>query len=289
MSSEEQYRRIANQLEFVQAVLQEVSVQLGCRYCLKLSSQAAERKPTWLLVAGHYPVYSSGEHSDTSELVTYLLPLLRQYGVHAYLSGHDHVSEHLSRDGVEYFVVGAGSMADSMGSSSSATLNWYGAGYSAFGSMLATESSLEMSFVNTDNEVVYAFSLTNPNESGEDLSGYPSAATDSIGEVIGGSQSGSLFVTAEFWAVLLMAALLVLALFALAGSRGEGRGSPEAAVRDSDLEGGEAASKSPDSAGQLPEERPHDKRALSLAAEAPLMGRQIPPARGPQRRFSTFA
>ena len=52
-------------------------------------------KPTWLLVVGHYPIFSRGEHGDISELKEYLLPLLIQYKVNAYLSGHDHISEHL--------------------------------------------------------------------------------------------------------------------------------------------------------------------------------------------------
>ena len=52
-------------------------------------------RPTWLLVAGHYPIYSQGEKGDNSELITYLLPFMTKYGVHAYLCGHDHINEHL--------------------------------------------------------------------------------------------------------------------------------------------------------------------------------------------------
>jgi hypothetical protein len=46
-----------------------------------------------LLVAGHYPVVSMGEHGDTDELKQYLVPLLEQYRVNAYFDGHDHFSE----------------------------------------------------------------------------------------------------------------------------------------------------------------------------------------------------
>jgi 3',5'-cyclic AMP phosphodiesterase CpdA len=52
--------------------------------------------PTWLLVVGHYPVFSPGSHGDTDELQTYLLPLLEQYKVDAYFCGHDHLSAHLT-------------------------------------------------------------------------------------------------------------------------------------------------------------------------------------------------
>jgi hypothetical protein len=46
-----------------------------------------------LLVAGHYPVVSMGEHGDTDELKSYLVPLLEKYRVNAYFNGHDHFSE----------------------------------------------------------------------------------------------------------------------------------------------------------------------------------------------------
>ena len=58
-----------------------------------MSAEARESNPTWLLVAGHYPIYSAGEHGDTTELQTYLVPLFRKYNVDAYFCGHDHLSE----------------------------------------------------------------------------------------------------------------------------------------------------------------------------------------------------
>ena len=70
---------ISNQLQYIEAQLQE----------------AALNPPSWLLVVGHYPVFSAGEHGDTTELKTYLLPLLEKYNVDAYFCGHDHISEHL--------------------------------------------------------------------------------------------------------------------------------------------------------------------------------------------------
>lgn len=44
----------------------------------------------YLLVSGHFPVYSVAEHGPTKCLVERLRPLLHQYRATAYLCGHDH-------------------------------------------------------------------------------------------------------------------------------------------------------------------------------------------------------
>ncbi len=69
----------------------------------------AESKATWKIVFGHHPIYTGGEHGDTQELVDDLLPLLKQYGVQAYICGHDHDLQHLQAGAVNLFCAGAGS------------------------------------------------------------------------------------------------------------------------------------------------------------------------------------
>jgi tartrate-resistant acid phosphatase type 5 len=44
----------------------------------------------YLLVNGHYPVYSVAEHGPTQCLIDRLRPLLHQYHATAYICGHDH-------------------------------------------------------------------------------------------------------------------------------------------------------------------------------------------------------
>ena len=44
------------------------------------------------------------------------------------MSGHDHISEHLSHNGVHYLVAGAGALTDKAGGESAADLHWVGAG-----------------------------------------------------------------------------------------------------------------------------------------------------------------
>lgn len=65
-------------------------------------------KSKWKIVFGHYPIYSNGPHGDTTELHSNLLPLLKKYGVHLYLSGHDH-NICYKEDGVHCLVSGCGS------------------------------------------------------------------------------------------------------------------------------------------------------------------------------------
>ena len=73
VSEEEQMRRINNQVERVTEILELAKLD----------------PPRWTIVVGHYPVFSWGDHGDNNELVKYLSPLLDNYQVDAYLSGHD--------------------------------------------------------------------------------------------------------------------------------------------------------------------------------------------------------
>lgn len=41
----------------------------------------------FIVVAGHYPIWSIAEHGSTQDLVTNLMPMLQRHGVNAYLCG----------------------------------------------------------------------------------------------------------------------------------------------------------------------------------------------------------
>jgi len=68
----------------------------------------AASKADWLLVAGHYPVFSGGEHGNTPELNAKLLPMLQSSRANVFFCGHDHTLQHLRSNGVDYFVSGNG-------------------------------------------------------------------------------------------------------------------------------------------------------------------------------------
>ena len=44
----------------------------------------------YILVGGHFPVYSAGMHGNTQCLIDKLKPILEEYEVTAFLAGHDH-------------------------------------------------------------------------------------------------------------------------------------------------------------------------------------------------------
>ena len=56
----------------------------------------SETNVPYIIVGGHFPVYSAAEHGPTQCLVDRLMPLLHKYKVSAYLCGHDHNLQHIS-------------------------------------------------------------------------------------------------------------------------------------------------------------------------------------------------
>eukprot|EP00956_Cyclotella_meneghiniana_P012361 scaffold17586_cov17-Cyclotella_meneghiniana.AAC.1 len=62
----------------------------------------------YLLVAGHFPIYSACSHGNTPHLIKHLDPMLKKYGVTAYLSGHEHCQFHYTYDDMNYILTGTG-------------------------------------------------------------------------------------------------------------------------------------------------------------------------------------
>lgn len=71
-----------------------------------LRAQLEGSAADFLIVGGHYPVWSAGEHGPTAQLVERLRPLLIANNVSAYLAGHDHCAEAFVDEGVHHHGVG---------------------------------------------------------------------------------------------------------------------------------------------------------------------------------------
>ncbi|HLA90099.1 MAG TPA: tartrate-resistant acid phosphatase type 5 family protein [Gemmatimonadaceae bacterium] len=69
----------------------------------------------WKFIVGHHHVYSGGVRGTQNFMEFFLVPRMEQYGVNAYICGHEHHIEHIAPLGstIHYFISGAGSEARS--------------------------------------------------------------------------------------------------------------------------------------------------------------------------------
>ena len=76
-----------------------------------LRNEISSSNASYLLVAGHYPIYSCAEHGPTYSLVEELKPMLLESNAQLYINGHDHTMEYILEDdhpSIGYVVSGAG-------------------------------------------------------------------------------------------------------------------------------------------------------------------------------------
>eukprot|EP01040_Poterioochromonas_malhamensis_P012043 gene12043-13157_t len=131
-----------------------------------IENQLASSKADFLLVAGHYPVYSICEHGPTATLVTNLLPLLKQYNAH-YVNGHDHCMEHIVEvdSNVNHFLSGMGVECCYKASNKlkipTNSLQWYiaadnkGKNTAGFSSFEVSKSGMTVKYYNQDGTLLY--------------------------------------------------------------------------------------------------------------------------------------
>ncbi len=124
-----------------------------------LQTTLEESTARWLVVAGHHPVYSYGDHGDTSSMIENVLPILKDNEVDLVLSGHDHDKQVIDHpdDDILYVVSGAGSRLrdTSQGENSLFAESSYG-----FAGIQIVKDSLVLKFYSTDQSVDYTKTLT---------------------------------------------------------------------------------------------------------------------------------
>lgn len=118
----------------------------------------SESKEEWKIVVGHHPVYSSSaKKGNTIELVKMLAPILEQYGVQAYICGHNHDMQHNhpQKGNVDYFVSGAGSEEKETG----AFVNTlFSKNIGGFTDVSISSNTMTVSFVDKNGNTIYQYS-----------------------------------------------------------------------------------------------------------------------------------
>eukprot|EP00794_Sanderia_malayensis_P007543 gene7543-8380_t len=74
----------------------------------------AKSTADYIIVGGHYPVWSIGHHGPTEQMVDQLKPLFDKYQVTSYICGHDHNLQSIQEDNLTtaYHVVGCANFVD---------------------------------------------------------------------------------------------------------------------------------------------------------------------------------
>jgi len=144
---------------------------LADEYWTWIEEQMRASTAPYLIVSGHYPVYSVAEHGPTQCLVDRLRPLLHQYNVTTYLSGHDHNLQHLAADldnsHMNYFVVGAANFIENSHAHEkdvpAGSLKFFWAGsilFGGFGLIEVNNTHLTFSFIDRSQKTLYQTILT---------------------------------------------------------------------------------------------------------------------------------
>lgn len=115
---------------------------------------------SWVLVVGHYPVFSVGDHGDIPSMSVNFLPIIKRHSIDAYLSGHDHSLQHLIDNEVQFFISGAGAKMGNIVNPEKTRAQKVAFAQVTNGFMLHefTQKQLKTSFINSQGETIYTYS-----------------------------------------------------------------------------------------------------------------------------------
>ena len=130
-----------------------------------LAAAAGDPRIAWIIMAGHFPILSRGEHGDNEVLSEGLLNILSRFGVDMYISGHDHTLQHIEYRDTHFVISGngakKGSVADDDNTNEPYLLSEYTTHLRVvdpgFTSHTVSASTLTTTFINADGAVIHSF------------------------------------------------------------------------------------------------------------------------------------
>jgi acid phosphatase len=121
-----------------------------------LDQQLARSTARWKIVIGHHPIRSGGRHGGSAQLAQALEPMLKRYGVQAYVCGHDHVLQHVDAGGVNHICSGAGASA---GEVAAVDGTRFAAARPGFAVFTLDAGALQVGFRGADGRTLYQAAL----------------------------------------------------------------------------------------------------------------------------------
>jgi len=122
-----------------------------------IERKLAASNADFILVCGHYPIWSIGGHGPTDALLAKLRPMLIYYRVTAYFSAHDHVLQYIDdKSGVVYVGNGAGNdcnlSTEHEGDVPSNSVKFHGCSAGGFVEVSISDSNMQFNFHYGDQE-----------------------------------------------------------------------------------------------------------------------------------------
>jgi 3',5'-cyclic AMP phosphodiesterase CpdA len=120
----------------------------------------------WTIVLTHAFLYASGYNyrgvlwGDNKNAIDELVPLFEETGVDMVFSGHNHQMEHITNNGIEYFITGVfGSYLDEDREFTSEGSQWYNNKTHGYVDLAVGETSATTTFLDANGEGLYSYAL----------------------------------------------------------------------------------------------------------------------------------
>jgi acid phosphatase len=137
--------------------MSEIRTQSTANQLAWLDKELAEPGIAWRIVCGHHPIWSGGDHGDTTEMKKLVLPILQKHKVQLYACGHDHHAEIFVREGITAVVSGNASETRTIKETQGSLFRSKKLGFANL--VLGSEKG-ELRMMDADGNVMFTQSLT---------------------------------------------------------------------------------------------------------------------------------